>query len=157
MQHETGAIWRCCFSCFQKARAVNKTKHQKDVTNTWAEYGKAKARWYERKRHEWERKNAEREQEIAERRANSSEFYNSREWLQLRYRVLAAHYKKHGHICLCCKERFVELHVDHKKPRSKRPDLALEITNLQVICRKCNLGKSNHDDTDFTPDGPEAA
>jgi 5-methylcytosine-specific restriction endonuclease McrA len=39
------------------------------------------------------------------------------------------------------------LHVDHIKPRSlggtNDPD------NLQTLCRKCNIGKSNKDDTDL--------
>lgn len=154
--HETGAIWRCCFNCFQKARAVNKAKHAKDVSATWAEYGEAKSKWYERKRHEWEVKSAEREREIAERRAMSLEFYNSREWIQLRFRALAEHFKRYGHRCRCCHRKHVELHVDHIKPRSKFPELALEQSNLQVLCKECNLGKSNTDDTDFRPDGPEA-
>jgi hypothetical protein len=42
-----------------------------------------------------------------------------------------------------------KLHVDHIKSRSKHPDLALEITNLQVLCADCNIGKSNTDETDW--------
>jgi 5-methylcytosine-specific restriction endonuclease McrA len=33
------------------------------------------------------------------------------------------------------------LHVDHIKPRSKFPRLAIDINNLQVLCADCNLGK----------------
>ena len=41
------------------------------------------------------------------------------------------------------------LHVDHIKPRSKYPELALDPNNLQVLCKDCNLGKSNLYNTDW--------
>jgi len=43
------------------------------------------------------------------------------------------------------------MHVDHIRPRSKSPSLELDPDNLQVLCKACNLGKSNLDDTDFRP------
>ena len=46
--------------------------------------------------------------------------------------------KKHG----------ITLHVDHIIPRSKGGTDAQG--NLQSLCMKCNLGKSNRDDTDLT-------
>ena len=49
---------------------------------------------------------------------------------------------------LCAKTKGV-MHVDHIKPRSKFPDLELEFDNLQILCKACNLGKSNKDQTDF--------
>jgi len=75
-------------------------------------------------------------------------FYSSRAWLDLRYRVLVA---SNG-CCSCCKERPTPenpVHVDHIKPRSKYPELALDISNLQVLCRRCNLGKGASDETDW--------
>lgn len=76
-------------------------------------------------------------------------FYQSEAWMALRYEVL----KKSKGACECCGATPLSsgkpLHVDHIKPRSKFPELALEITNLQVLCFHCNLGKSNKDDTDW--------
>lgn len=41
------------------------------------------------------------------------------------------------------------IQVDHIKPRSKYPALELVESNLQVLCKQCNHGKSNIDQTDF--------
>ena|SRR5437899_1144892 len=81
-------------------------------------------------------------------RINGASFYDSPEWLAARYEAL----KLSGGKCCCCGERPSEsnpLHVDHIKPRSKFPHLALALSNLQVLCKRCNLGKSNKDDTDW--------
>src|SRR5690606_21842035 len=75
------------------------------------------------------------------------DFFDSREWRELRYQVL----KHYGRKCMLCGCTSGEMHVDHIKPRSKYPELALEFTNLQVLCRPCNLGKSNWDETDWRP------
>lgn len=76
------------------------------------------------------------------------DFYNSREWKELRYKVLT----KHGARCMCCGATPQDgsvMHVDHIKPRSRFPDLELEFSNCQVLCSACNLGKSNKDRTDW--------
>lgn len=76
------------------------------------------------------------------------QFYQSREWLELRYKALV----KYGAACqLCgaCRETGAVIHVDHIKPRSKYPDLELCLDNLQILCQECNLGKSNKDETDW--------
>lgn len=70
-------------------------------------------------------------------------FFRSTEWLRLRYRA----FKRYGRRCALCRATRVELHVDHIKPRSKYPELALTLSNLQILCRACNLGKSNDDQT----------
>ena len=57
---------------------------------------------------------------------------------------------------MCCgrsrKDHGVVIHVDHIKPRSKYPHLALVFENMQILCEDCNLGKSNVDATDWRPD-----
>lgn len=74
-----------------------------------------------------------------------NDFYNTREWRELRYKVLVMH----GKTCMACNAKEGIFHVDHIKPRSKYPELELEINNLQVLCESCNLGKSNTDETDW--------
>jgi hypothetical protein len=76
------------------------------------------------------------------------DFYDSREWLDLRYRVL----QKAGGSCKLCGCRATAdnpIQVDHIKPRSLHPDLELAESNMQVLCQSCNKGKSNKDDTDW--------
>ena len=80
----------------------------------------------------------------------SDEFLLSYEWRAVRMKVLA----KFGARCQCCgatPKDGVRMHVDHIKPRKFFPELALEITNLQVLCEVCNHGKGNWDETDWRP------
>ena len=77
-------------------------------------------------------------------------FFGSPEWKQLRYIAL----KNANGCCQCCGAKSsmtLQLHVDHIKPRSRYPELALDINNLQVLCQSCNEGKSAWDDTDWRP------
>lgn len=76
-------------------------------------------------------------------------FYDTDEWRAVRFEALRL---SDGRCCLCGRSKRdhgVVLHVDHIKPRSKFPELALTLANLQVLCEDCNLGKSNRDDTDW--------
>lgn len=78
----------------------------------------------------------------------SDGFYESRDWLDLRYRVL----QKAGASCKLCGCRGTPdnpIQVDHIKPRSLHPELALVEANMQVLCKNCNGGKSNKDETDW--------
>lgn len=80
----------------------------------------------------------------------SDAFYASWEWKQLRFKA----FEMHGRQCMCCgwspsQDSKGHLCVDHIKPRSKHPKLALDINNLQVLCNSCNMGKSNTHETDF--------
>lgn len=75
------------------------------------------------------------------------EFYLTDAWKRLRLRAIA----QYGLRCMKCSAINVEMHVDHIKPRSKYPEMELVFNNLQVLCRKCNLEKSNVDETDYRP------
>ena len=70
-------------------------------------------------------------------------FYESPQWQKLRYETL----RKYRKCCLCGSNE--NLHVDHIKPRSKFPTLELDADNLQVLCKRCNLAKLNHDCDDY--------
>lgn len=81
---------------------------------------------------------------------NSDTFLLSYEWRRVRMTVL----KEHGARCQCCgatAKDGIRLHVDHIKPRRLFPHLALDATNLQVLCEVCNHGKGNWDQTDWRP------
>ena len=63
--------------------------------------------------------------------------------LQLRFKVL----QRDNFKCCACgaspaKDPSVELHIDHIVPWSKGGETTLE--NLQTLCSKCNIGKSNY-------------
>jgi len=90
----------------------------------------------------------EKIRQLAEKRRSDIEerqiFYQSAEWLTLRKKVIA----EQGRICAICKEYIkdeVDITVDHIRPRSKSPYLALSQDNLQILCRKCNSGKGAKD------------
>ncbi len=77
-------------------------------------------------------------------------FYASSEWRLVREQVI----DEQGRVCQECRSRITtdyDLTVDHIKPRSKFPELALEKANLQVLCRKCNSAKgATSDEADIT-------
>lgn len=70
---------------------------------------------------------------------------NERRWQELRFLA----FKKYGKKCACCGVTEGEFHVDHIKPKSKYPHLEYEFENLQILCRDCNMGKSNKHEDDF--------
>lgn len=75
--------------------------------------------------------------------AKSPKFYKTHKWKRLRYKVLAQHGP--NPYCSCCRrvcnEHTGGAQVDHIKPRSLYPELALDINNLQLLCGDCNEGK----------------
>jgi hypothetical protein len=77
------------------------------------------------------------------------DFLQSFEWRRVRMQVL----QERGRRCEACGadalKHGVRIHVDHIKPRTLYPQLALDKSNLQVLCEECNHGKGNWDMTDW--------
>lgn len=71
-------------------------------------------------------------------------FYRTKAWRELRLSILLES-DCSCKICGITSERGAILHVDHIKPRSLYPELALNKSNLQVLCEDCNIAKSNND------------
>lgn len=74
-------------------------------------------------------------------------FYNSWEWKKARYAAIIMH----GRRCMCCGWSPTSggdghLVVDHIKALKLRPDLALDVSNLQILCNDCNMGKAQRSD-----------
>ncbi|ARJ41389.1 hypothetical protein B1H58_04785 [Pantoea alhagi] len=92
----------------------------------------------------FEQREQEERQLQSEEKGSTNSFYQTKEWRKLRYQA----FKKYGNNCAVCgrspKDGLI-MHVDHIKPRSRYPHLALEITNLQIMCKECNVSKSNKD------------
>jgi len=67
------------------------------------------------------------------------QFYLTADWRALRLQVI----DRDGYVCGRCRQsiQLGDLTVDHIKPRSKYPELALVLSNLQVMCRRCNSSK----------------
>jgi 5-methylcytosine-specific restriction endonuclease McrA len=68
-------------------------------------------------------------------------FYLSKEWNTLKYRALGRNKKLNGGVlrCVHCGELIKDRpNVDHIIGVKKRPDLALNIDNLQVLHSSCH-------------------
>jgi hypothetical protein len=87
-------------------------------------------------------------QELAEERKRKIEeaqsFYSSPEWLKLREQVI----REEGRVCAQCGRHIKndnDVTVDHIRPRTKYPHLALSRENLRVLCRRCNSRKKDRE------------
>ena len=81
----------------------------------------------------------------------SPEFLQTPEWRRVRYDALRAN---DGRCELCGRNKHQlppgeYLTVDHVQSRKARPDLALEVTNLAVLCSADNAGKGNRYSDDW--------
>ena len=82
---------------------------------------------------------------------NADAFYRSQRWRRARIDALEDNRQRYGSLtCECCLTGAAsQWHVDHIRPRSSHPELALEPANLQVLCADCNLGKGTRYATDW--------
>ena len=82
--------------------------------------------------------------ERKERLDETRQFYSSPEWNLIRKQII----KESGRVCSECKKYIrnnKDVTVDHIRPRSKYPELALDKQNLRVLCRSCNSRKGDRD------------
>lgn len=68
-------------------------------------------------------------------------FQDSPEWKELRSKFFAASDK----VCIKCGS-VEQLQVDHIKPKYKYKELALEWSNLRILCWPCNSKKNTKED-----------
>lgn len=91
-----------------------------------------------------------KQNQTATKSVSGDDFYRSWAWKRLRYDAL----KLNGRRCQCCgwqpgDTEHGHLVVDHIKPRRRFPELELKLSNLQVLCNDCNMGKSSVYEDDY--------
>ena len=79
-------------------------------------------------------------------KTDAGDFYRSAAWRKLRIRRMEANIKQYGR--LTCELCFATdpggaWHIHHVKSRSNFPELALELSNVVVLCEADNMGMSN--------------
>ena len=79
------------------------------------------------------------------KRKISKEFYKSKAWIKLALLTK----ELYGRKCMKCNKTKGRHHSDHIIPRSLRPDLGLDIHNIQLLCKACNLAKGNTNSIDY--------
>ena len=82
--------------------------------------------------------------EIASLIKNTPDFMKSAEWFVLKAQTIA----KYGCTCMKCKKQirsWMQINVDHVKPRKYFPYLQNDPDNLQILCGLCNKEKGNLD------------
>lgn len=77
----------------------------------------------------------------AAKRPPRATVYSTDEWKRLRFKVLTA--SPRCGLCGATTAHGAVLNVDHVRPVKTHPHLALDESNLQVLCSSCNWGKGN--------------
>lgn len=129
---------------------VMRKRKYRDLGWAWkpdSHLDRAATRWINRTKRKRKKDKKDRKRTKHERLlyADGAIFYESRPWKALRIKVLVAY----GRRCMKCSRVDGEMHVDHIKPRSRFPLLSLTFENLQVLCKDCNMEKSNLHATDY--------
>lgn len=83
----------------------------------------------------------ERKAKKAKKSSQRHAFYRTAAWLSAREQVFA----RDGYKCAECGDEEGPMNVDHIRPRSKHPGLALTLTNLRPLCWPCNRRKASLD------------
>lgn len=77
----------------------------------------------------------------------SQAFVRTEQWKKLRSQAI----DKYGRKCMKCGSED-DVQVDHIKPKSLYPELALALDNLQILCWSCNKAKGKSDNgEDYRP------
>lgn len=76
------------------------------------------------------------------------EFYRSPAWTRLAYER-KIHFGWHCQCCGASADDGVRIVSDHIRPVRFYWHLRLEISNVQILCEDCNLGKASWDETDY--------
>jgi hypothetical protein len=71
--------------------------------------------------------------------------YQSTRWADTKKVV----YSLYDFKCMKCGAKDKEMHVDHICPVSKYPAMKWSINNLQLLCKNCNMEKSNVNENDY--------
>ena len=71
--------------------------------------------------------------------------YQSTRWADIKRTV----YYLYEFRCMKCGTKEKEMHVDHICPVSKYPAMKWSINNMQLLCRDCNMEKSNLNEIDY--------
>ncbi len=82
-----------------------------------------------------------------EQKCKKFDYYN-KDFRKLRLDVFQRDGEKCGK-CGATPEKGLSLTIDHIKPVSKYPELAMDVNNLQVLCWECNQTKSNLNCNDY--------
>lgn len=73
------------------------------------------------------------------------DFYQSKKWILLTKKVRELYHCG----CMKCGRDNMQTHIDHIFPRSTYPKFQYSIFNLQILCKSCNLEKSNKNTIDY--------
>jgi 5-methylcytosine-specific restriction endonuclease McrA len=81
----------------------------------------------------------------SKKKVEKVDFYKSSRWINLTKKVRDLY--KCG--CMKCSKENIETHIDHIFPRSLYPKFQYSIHNLQILCKDCNIEKSNKNNIDY--------